>query len=138
LRYIGLKGAIAVKSNDLGSFCFSAIEYFTVMEEFKLKNGDHEDAINKVLKNVKTQVSDKKRKLLRKLFVSKEFCMERTWTSHLMMAKEKLTTLWGVFSRLCFGISITMVALSGCLILRLSTMGSGDFVPHYRTISRPW
>jgi len=32
------------------------------MEEFKLKNGDHEDAINKVLKNVKTQVSDKKRK----------------------------------------------------------------------------
>ena len=32
------------------------------MEEFKLKNGDHEEAINKVLKNVKTQVSDKKRK----------------------------------------------------------------------------
>jgi len=32
------------------------------MEGFKLKNGDHEEAIDKVLKNVKTQVSEKKRK----------------------------------------------------------------------------
>jgi len=32
------------------------------MEGFKLKNGDHEEAIDKVLKNVKTQVGEKKRK----------------------------------------------------------------------------
>jgi len=32
------------------------------MEEFKLKNGDHEEVINKVVKNVKTQVGEKKRK----------------------------------------------------------------------------
>jgi len=32
------------------------------MEDLQLKNGDHEEAIEKVLKNVKTQVSDKKRK----------------------------------------------------------------------------
>jgi len=32
------------------------------MEGFQLKNGNHEEAIDKVLKNVKTQVSEKKRK----------------------------------------------------------------------------
>jgi len=32
------------------------------MEDFKLKNGDHDEAVDKILKNVKTQVSEKKRK----------------------------------------------------------------------------
>merc|ERR1711892_1356398 len=37
-------------------------DYLVVMEDFKMKNGDHEEAVDKILKNVKTQVSEKKRK----------------------------------------------------------------------------